>query len=88
MKNFVIGFFTCILLNTFCSYNIFYMKENKLNLFNFQHQYLNGHYFLLPISGACVNNGGVNGHGHKIKNWADYFGCDKFQKLINIKGKY
>lgn len=47
-----------------------------------KYQILEGGYILNPLLGNCQDREGQNGFGWKF-NVADYYGCDRFQRLLN-----
>jgi hypothetical protein len=83
MKNFILGFF-CSILVCMGFGQLWLITENKsvskLSFFIVDQVY-QGNYLGFPFTGRCSNSKNIKG----IIS-ADYFGCDNFQRLINIDG--
>lgn len=84
MKQFILGMVTVVVLGTIS--NIVWLKTEAGTLHrvakfvNFD--IISGEYLLNPIMGKCQDRNGQNGFGWKF-NVADYYGCDRFQRLLN-----
>lgn len=84
MKQFILGMIAAASLGTVC--NIVWLNTDK----GLAHQVakfvaydvLQGEYLLNPINGKCKDKQGQNGFGWQF-NVADYYGCDRFQRLLN-----
>jgi hypothetical protein len=89
MKSFIFGALSLLTLNIINEYVWYNTIEDTKNpsVVNKVSKYLKfnvfeGGYILNVIEGNCKDEMGVNGHGWSF-NTADYFGCDKFQRLLN-----
>lgn len=83
MKLFILGFFAAVSLSVLSNY-IWLKSENRLLMkisFIVTNDIFQGNYILFPLTGRCTEKLTRNG----ITS-ADYFNCDKFQRLINING--
>lgn len=56
-------------------------KPHKI-AYSLKEKVFEGGYLLDPIMGLCRDRQGQNGFGWKF-NVADYYGCDRFQRLLN-----
>ena len=86
MKLFFLGILCTLLISTLNNYiwTTTIGKNDKLNdiSFTIKNDILEGDYLVLPLTGRCSNEPRSNG-----QTVAEYFGCDKFQRLINIEEK-
>jgi hypothetical protein len=88
MRNLLIGFGLFFLLNSTLEYASYNDNERVWRTAARGQAFLKGSYLILPLTGRCTEKGGTNGHGWKIKSWADYFHCDRFQRWINREGAF
>jgi hypothetical protein len=84
MKKFLLGILFTLTLSTTNHYALSYDHKTKLHdaASFLEYQVFQGGYLLNPIMGNCADEEGENGFGWKF-NVADYYRCDKFQRLLN-----
>lgn len=85
MKKFVLGMLTMLLISNI-SYYLWLNSEVKTKVYNTSsfvlEKIVHGRYILDPIMGNCRDEMAKNGFGWKF-NVADYYKCDRFQRLLN-----
>lgn len=86
MKQFFYGVLFTLALSTTVSYGWLNLNRDtagyKVSSFLYW-QVFSGFYLLNPLQGNCVDEPGQNGHGWKFDSVADYYQCDRFQRLLN-----
>lgn len=85
MKQFFFGMLAAFVLSTLT--NLVWLKSERGTTTYKISKYLKfniieGDYVLNPLVGNCRDVMGKNGHGW-VFNVADYYGCDRFQRLLN-----
>lgn len=86
MKKILLGMLLTLILSTANSYVLEHTWETKDEThkvaYYLQQEVFQGGYILNPLMGKCKDRMGENGFGWKF-NVADYYGCDRFQRLLN-----
>lgn len=88
MKQFISGvvstFFFTISVHAVWTCTIDYSSEHQSKLhgvaWDIEDNIIHGDYLINPLTGRCSIEKGKEGYSN-----AEYFGCDRFQKLINVK---
>lgn len=78
MRNFILGFLLAYSLLVVGDYTSGIYTTGNINKF------VTFHYITDPFLGNCQEVEGENGHGWKFIV-ADYYSCDKFQRLLSKK---
>ena len=87
MKKFLLGIIFTILLGTLSNYTWLETRKEDHPILHpiadfVMWKVVLGQYILDPVMGNCKDQQGENGFGWKF-NVADYYGCDRFQRLLN-----
>lgn len=84
MKRVFLGFALCLVANIIVNYAFFNVDRQPYHdaISFLKNQIFDGGYILDPLQGNCVDKMGKNGHGWTF-NIADYYGCDRFQRMLN-----
>lgn len=84
MKKFFLGVLVTISLSSVLNY--YWMINGKYERFAFYfvHNIIEGDYLINPLTGRCSVEKFLLPNG-QVGSAAEWFGCDNFQKMINIE---